>query len=316
MKYPQSNLTYILSLFIIVSMLLSCAKVRETPTLVDEDHAMVVADEISNHHVKAFGEDAYGHMWIATFRGLNKYDGNKYYQYFCTDDSLGLPDNNVTGVARDRDGCIWVSTVNGVCRYTKKNTFERIAMDDFNRNIVQLIVTPDNRIMIYNVGCLLEYDAGKNRFVKRLDHLDRHHHFMGRVLVGHQGDLWIQNFSSLRHYKGAKLNRVDSVALPKGFYPVYSYLQDDNRIWLCSANGIMIYNVQSGSFESVPDVIAKHPVFCHDQVNSMLVYNKTGLLLSTSQNGMFYYDARTGTVTGQGKAGFPFDVPDFKVTNH
>ncbi|MCI1732639.1 MAG: hypothetical protein LKM34_09915 [Prevotella sp.] len=76
------------------------------------------------------------------FRGLNKFDGNKYYQYFCTDDSLGLPDNNVSGVAKDKNNRLWVSTVNGICRYTDRNTFERIPMDDDNRNIVQLLVTP------------------------------------------------------------------------------------------------------------------------------------------------------------------------------
>ena len=145
----------------IALLLFSCGKNKEKTALVDEDHAMVVADEISNHNIKAFAEDAYGHIWIATFRGLNKFDGNKYYQYFCTDDSLGLPDNNVSGVAKDKSNRLWVSTVNGICRYTNHNTFERIPMDDDNRNIVQLLVTPQNRIFIYNIGSLLEYDGQK-----------------------------------------------------------------------------------------------------------------------------------------------------------
>ena len=85
----------------------------------DEEHELVVAQELSNSRVQDIEEDATGQLWIATFRGLNRYDGHEYHQYFCTKDSLGLPDNNVQGLLCDKNGCLWVATVNGVCRYTK-----------------------------------------------------------------------------------------------------------------------------------------------------------------------------------------------------
>ena len=61
----------------------------------DEAHGLVVAQELSNSRVQCIEEDKTGQLWIATFRGLNRYDGHEYHQYFCTDDSMGLPDNNV-----------------------------------------------------------------------------------------------------------------------------------------------------------------------------------------------------------------------------
>ena len=293
--------------------IVSCQQAKEKPALTDEDHAMVVADEISNHHVKAFAEDSYGHVWIATFRGLNKYDGNKYYQFYCVDDSLGLPDNNVTGVARDSSGQMWVSTVNGVCRYTRRNTFERIAMDDDNRNIVQLLVLPKNRILIYTVSSLLEYDATANRFVKRAENLDSHRQFMGRLLTDGDDGVWVQTPGSLRHYAGPKLHRVDSVAMPKDFFPFYSY-RSGQKIWLCSGSGMLVYDTRHRTFEAPPAAIAKNQVLSHDQVNCIQSYGNSGLLLSTSKNGVFFYSLRTGAVVQQGGAGFPFEVPDFKVT--
>ena len=230
MKRFQSQ-SFLSLLFIsVVFGFVSCAKTKEKPALTDEEHAMVVADEISNHNIKGFAEDAHGHLWIATFRGLNKFDGNKFYQYFCTDDSTGLPDNNVTGVFCDRNKRIWVSTVNGVCRYTDKNTFERIAMDDKNLNVVQLLITPNNRIIIYTIGSLLEYDARKNRFVKRLGNLDPQHNFMGRVIIDRHNSVWIQNLNCLRRYEGKRLSLADSIAMPKGFSPTYAYMEDDGRI--------------------------------------------------------------------------------------
>ena len=61
----------------------------------DEEHDLVVAQELSNTRVHCIAEDASGQLWIGTFRGLNRYDGHEYHQYFCTFDSLGLPDNHV-----------------------------------------------------------------------------------------------------------------------------------------------------------------------------------------------------------------------------
>ena len=52
---------------------------------------------------------------------LNKNNVHDYHQYFCTDDSLGLPDNQITHLLRDSKNRFWVGTVNGVC-YTPTRT--------------------------------------------------------------------------------------------------------------------------------------------------------------------------------------------------
>ncbi len=80
-----------------------------------EIESPVIANDLSNQKVTAMAEDAQGHIWIGTFRGLNKYNVHEYHQYFCTDDSLGLPDNQITQLLRDSKNRFWVATVNGVC---------------------------------------------------------------------------------------------------------------------------------------------------------------------------------------------------------
>ena len=37
----------------------------------------------------------------STFRGLNKFSVNEYHQYFCTDDSLDIPDNHIQDIFLD-----------------------------------------------------------------------------------------------------------------------------------------------------------------------------------------------------------------------
>ena len=43
----------------------------------------MLSNHISNEQINGFMEDRFGQMWISTFRGLNKYDGNTFHQYYC-----------------------------------------------------------------------------------------------------------------------------------------------------------------------------------------------------------------------------------------
>lgn len=73
-----------------------------------EIESPVIANDLSNQKVTAIAEDTQGHIWIGTFRGLNKNNVHDYHQYFCTDDSLGLPDNQITHLLRDSKNRFWV----------------------------------------------------------------------------------------------------------------------------------------------------------------------------------------------------------------
>ncbi len=111
----------------------------------------VIANDLSNQKVTAIAEDTQGHIWIGTFRGLNKNNVHDYHQYFCTDDSLGLPDNQITHLLRDSKNRFWVGTVNGVCLYTDKDNFRIIPIEADNKNVRQILEDRNGRIF-FNTG--------------------------------------------------------------------------------------------------------------------------------------------------------------------
>ncbi len=95
---------------LLATMMLACQRQGTANANLDKDeeHDLVVAQELSNTRVQCIAEDASGQLWIGTFRGLNRYDGHEYHQYFCTFDSLGLPDNQVQSLLCDKkDACGW-----------------------------------------------------------------------------------------------------------------------------------------------------------------------------------------------------------------
>lgn len=93
----------------------------------------VITNDLSNQKVTAFAEDAQGHIWIGTSRGVNKYNVHEYHQYYCTDDSLDIPDNQINDLFRDSQGRLWVVTVNGTSLYTDKDNFQNIPLDFPNK---------------------------------------------------------------------------------------------------------------------------------------------------------------------------------------
>ncbi|MDD6528820.1 MAG: two-component regulator propeller domain-containing protein, partial [Prevotella copri] len=88
------------ALILLATLLLPACQERKNtpPDISSPEKDLVLSDHISNQKVMSICEDKYGQIWIGTFRGLNKYDGNQYHQYYCVDDSLGLPDNNITDI--------------------------------------------------------------------------------------------------------------------------------------------------------------------------------------------------------------------------
>lgn len=113
-----------------------------------EIESPVIANDLSNQKVTAIAEDTQGHIWIGTFRGLNKNNVHDYHQYFCTDDSLGLPDNQITHLLRDSKNRFWVGTVNGVCLYTDKDNFRIIPIEADNKNVRQILEDRNGRIFL------------------------------------------------------------------------------------------------------------------------------------------------------------------------
>ena len=117
---------------------------------------------LSNQQVNAFAEDSKGRIWIGTFRGLNRYDGHDYYQYFCTNDSTGLPDNQILDLLNDSQGRLWVATNDGLCLYTEQDGFERIPQPDGDRHCNQLLEDREGNIYVSTGTQILRFDPASS----------------------------------------------------------------------------------------------------------------------------------------------------------
>ena len=295
-------------------MVLSCQKEDALDARdKDEEHGLVVAQELSNARVQCIEEDASGQMWIGTFRGLNRYDGHEYHQYFCADDSLGLPDNNVQGLLCDQKGRLWVATVNGVCRYTKKDCFKRIPMQTSNHNARKLLMDSKGRIFAYNGTEVLVYDELHNIFLPRINRQMTGQSW-GDFFIDAADDVLLVGPENLLIYAGDTFKlRVELKHPEETGYYYFAMLK--NGLLLSSGNGtLLIFDTKARQTVPLSPEMATRLLAHGSAVQAVCLLENNTILLNTSHNGLFEMNLLTHTLVGEGDAGFTVPVPDAYVT--
>lgn len=278
----------------------------------DGTGSLLISTSLSNQQVNAFAEDEQGHVWIGTFRGLNRYNIYEYHQYFCTEDSLSLPDNQVKDMLRDSQGRLWVSTVNGLCRYTDRDNFERVPTEASHNNGLQLLESRNGRIFVNYATEVAVYNPSSGRVERVIDNREYYGALHTRCFIDPGNDLWVVSPASIRCYDTATCQLKDSVGMEPNCR--YYYLHADGMLWLTGARAIRLYDTRAHRFADVPRVLREHPVLSQSEINLIHPYGDNCLLLNTTGSGLFCYNYVENTVVRQGEEGFPFEVPDFRIS--
>lgn len=298
-------------LFFIFLLFSSCTRSGKDLVSEVERQSPLVTNDISNQQITAFGEDGKGHIWIGTFRGLNKFSVNEYHQYFCTDDSLDIPDNHIHDIFLDSKKRLWISTVNGVCQYTDKDNFKNIRLSGNNRNGLRLSESSKGDIWLTTLTDICLYNSSEECFEPAIYDFDTSSMFIINSFVDAQDNCWVITSNDMRCYSLSDCKRTFS--MKREGYCRASYLLKNGELWMAGNQSVSIFDVRQRKYLSLPGAIASHPVLSHVPVEYIYPY-ENGVLLCTQGRGVFYYDSISKTVIHQGENGFPFEVPNFKIS--
>ena len=298
-------------LFVCLSslVLVSCSESGMTQNYTIE--SPLIANDISNQKVSSFAEDAQGHIWMGTFRGLNRYNVHEFHQYFCTDEQNSLPDNQIQTLYKDSRDRLWISTVNGMALYTEQDNFKRIPMETASRNSVQILEDKSGRIYINTSVSLCRYDEDREAFVDLLSLINNGFSIPSHCFITPSNDLLLASSMSIKMFDVETMQLKDSVAVQN--YPGYYAMMKDGRLWMSSYAGLAIYNTNTFAFEEVPEIIRSHPELYKSSVSYICQYGEASIIFNTEKNGLFLYNKAEGTFRHQSENGFPFAVPDVKI---
>lgn len=248
--FPRTITTW--SILLIVSVLFISCRTEPLSVPSSEIESPVIAGSVSNQKITAIAEDAQGYIWLGTFRGLNKYNVHEYHQYFCTDDSLGLPDNQITDILLDSKKRLWIATVNGVSLYTDKDNFQSVPLRLADKNVQQLIEDKEGRILFKTMTQLYVYNPLTKEIDQRIENQGSQNNFYMKCHVDAENNLWITGPTHLLCYNPSTLQLKDSIAL-EGL-PYCSYLHA-NELWIAGNHQLFIFDTRSRNFKEIPGVI-------------------------------------------------------------
>jgi signal transduction histidine kinase/ligand-binding sensor domain-containing protein/DNA-binding response OmpR family regulator len=276
-----------------------------------ENRSLIISPEISNQQITAFAEDSLGHIWIGTSRGLNKFNVHEFQQYFNTDDSLSLCFDQISRIFRDSRNRLWIGTRGGLCRYTEKDCFERIPIESYSQNIVEMLEDSEGRIFLNMVEQLCKYQPEENRVTVVIPNFDVDKNWSTRCFIDKSGQLWAVSSNTIRCYETSNLKLLKSTSLQTPAH--YAFMQDNGVLWLPWGNRLTMYDTRNDKYLPIPDAIRKHPRLLESIITQIYPYSDSALLINTT-NGLFLYNLANQTVVYQTEDGFPFNAPNSKIT--
>ena len=280
------------SLFLLVSLLTS-----------------IISGTLSNQKVNAFTEDADGHIWSATFRGLNKYNVHEYHQYFCTDDTLGLPDNQINDVRCCRNGQLWVATVNGLAYKTETGAFHRISTHVDYPNFSRIIEAPDGQLLFSNTRSLFAFDPQ----TEQIRPVVREYFSFGYPSEAWVGDRMyaLTGGTTLRIYDGHDFTVLEDIPLPFTTYHICH--AGNGELWLSGLGNLRIYDTRSNGWKNLPESIRREPRIMGGDVDIIFSVDDNTLLLNVIGKGMFCWQRNLDRVLFQNDPGFPYEIPSAEI---
>ena len=294
-------------LLILLALLAGCR--RAAPPVSPPSGTVVVADRLSNQRVNAFAEDADGHIWIATSRGLNRYSVHEYHQYFCADDTLGLPDNQVNDIFRSSSGTLWAATAGGVACQTPEGRFRYVPAPG-RPNANRLWETRDGKLLMSDSAILYQYDADEDRFRPVIRDFNA---FSSPYAVQDGNLLWVisENGTVLNCYD------TDDFSLTASYpttHTVYHLCNTGNgELWMAGMGRMSIFDTRTRTWKELPDAIRNESRLMQGDVDIIYNIDDRSILLNVIGKGMFHYYRTTERVLFQDDAGFPFELPDTEI---
>jgi signal transduction histidine kinase/ligand-binding sensor domain-containing protein/DNA-binding response OmpR family regulator len=300
------------ALFCLLLSVLMAACGRHTPMAYVAEESMSISDELSNQNISAFAEDTLGYIWMATQRGLNRYNGHNYHQFFHNeDDSLSLPSDIINCLFVDSRGNLWVGTSAGCCIYVRDDAFHRIASSSKLNNVHQIWENREGRIFVNMVEQLCEYDPAGDSLKTVVEDFDPSHSYVNNCHVDSNGDLWSVTCYNIRCFNGRTLELKFECTTE--WQPHYSQLDHEGNIWVSTGDELHIFNIRQRKTLPLPEALANRLEGQQTIFNAIYSFGRK-IVISTYRN-VLLYDESKHELTEQGESDFPWQLPQGEVNN-
>lgn len=244
-----------------------------------------ISNGLSDNGVSAIFRDSRGYIWIATYNGLNCYNGYLVTRYINNLQDHFLPSNRVRAINEDHTGRLWIGTDEGLVVYDYNND-SFIIRDKFDKGgiIRNIVIDNDLVYVISESNGILIYDMQFN-FVG-CDSLDDHTSFSEYIKV--DNSLLIASSDGIVEYNIPKHRFKKHLAEELLYLNTIIIDPTKKRIFTGGEGGLAKVNIstKNGSVE----LSIAEPIDTKHEIKSLAIDSRGALWIGTMFDGIVCID--------------------------
>ncbi len=258
-------------------------------------HHYSVADGLPQNTVRAILEDRDGFMWIGTWDGLCRYDGNVFKTYKPSFSGARIASNRIDFIYEDALGFIWARTYDGAFYRLNKHTETILPTEIHDARF-------GNRLPIKNL--LLEQIPGVvwlsgDTQLLRVEENDKRgksdqtkqtlfslHGYANFLLCDEQGTVWAGTNNGIEHFADEQSCYFPGTSAEENYFTTGIVMGND--LWLGTDAGVLWHYVaENQRFERARMAVSS-------AITGVEMLDESCLIITTEADGVVVYNHQNG----------------------
>lgn len=281
----------------IIPMLLLCILLRTSIVVASNLNYgfsnLSTKDGLSNQNITSICQDKLGYIWIASMRGLNKYNGTTIQNYFYNPtNSINLRSNLINSVICSKNGNIYIGTDEGLDIYNPVTDSIEQLFGFLNTNILN-ICEHENFIYLSTGTGIYRFNEDKKELIKigknwKTGLLSKYLLSNGKTLIA------AVDYCGIAIYND-KTDTFEYFTLPTDYMDIYvsSVCKlDDNLIAVCTKTGIYYFELKNKKY-IYPEKFKVCTNTLRDIETRFIVKkNEDEFIIGTYRSGLFVFNSK------------------------
>jgi len=283
----KNFLTSVLFLVLLCSLRKAAANSADPYFLQHYDNRNGLSNSAINHIFK----DASNLLWIATWDGLNMYDGNIFhvFNYSKENDFKSIGSNVIQQITEDKRGNIWVTTIEGISRYEKQTGkfynyfYNQLQQGRVSEQEYALAVDTAGTVFCLNQKSGLScYDVKADSF--RTCRLPKQNEAVNKIAFDETNQLWVLNKSGRLDVFSTNAKQFKQLHTYGQATAINNFFNTNHQLFFTTADG-KLYHILAGTPIQKQVMQMKHDL-------TSLIFYKGHYLLAWSTKGYGVYDEK------------------------
>jgi len=286
-----NRLSFLISA-VLCLLLFGCSK-NSNYAKVDSKGDFDITPSLTNQNVSVFLEDREGFIWIGTEVGLNRFDGESYYNFLSSpSDSLSLSHSKICTIFQDSKGQIWVGTRLGVNRLRSDMKWDSFSQNSTSSNIFDIYENSKGEVFAGNRWSLLKCEPENMAFNEVMTFVE-YQNLYSKTCLDSEDGIWLVQDHLIAQYNGDTYEKIRTIDVEE---PVICSLMDGNdRLWLLHDHNVELFDTRRFCFEPIPSGVFSIPQMLSSGMKSMFRY-KGGFVFVGKDDTLYFYDTNKSTL--------------------